>query len=124
MNLYTMTKEEMLRFTSTLTTLVPAEFTQADIDKIDAFVKSDGCTGVPDFYRNDCVIHDFWYRTHKNFDGSPITQDEADVGLRTLIQRHSWMGRFSPMAWWRWLALKEFFGRKAWRANEEPPLVS
>lgn len=74
---------------------------------------SDGCTAVPDFYRDVCLEHDVHYRTHARLDGSPIRRAEADRLLRLGIQARSPFGRASPMSWWRWAAVRAF-GRRAW----------
>lgn len=69
-------------------------------------IKSDGCSGVPDFFLVVCVEHDIHYATHKDFyTGENITQEDADKYLKWGIQYHSWFGRWSPMAWWRYSAL-------------------
>ena len=76
-------------------------------------LKSDGCSGVPDFYLDGCLEHDIHYRTHKWLDDEPIFKSEADERFRRVIQARSPFGRISPMSWWRWFAVKTF-GRKAW----------
>lgn len=65
-------------------------------------LKSDGCTGVPDFYLECCLEHDIHYRTHKKMDGTRITKAQADKTLKECIQSRSIFGRYSPMAWWRY----------------------
>ncbi len=74
---------------------------------------ADGCTGVPDFYLLGCLEHDIAYRTHKDPLCKPITKAEADQRLRWYISNNSVFGDLSPMAWWRWLAVK-WFANKAW----------
>ena len=113
----TMTNEQLLAFTRTLSTQDATKLTDDDYYRIGKFIKSDGCTGVPDFFLNGCKLHDFWYRTHRNLDGSPITEQQADKGLAQYIWRHSLFGRFSPMAWWRYQALEHIFAQKAWLAE-------
>ena len=103
----------LLVFLNTLSTNDPYQLNSDDIRKISDFIGSDGCTGVPDFYLSACIIHDFWYRSHRNFNGFPITKAEADMGFKKLIQKQSFLGVFSPMAQWRWLGVR-FFGQKAW----------
>ena len=76
-------------------------------------LKSDGCTGVPDFYLDACLEHDVHYRTHHWLDGEPIFKSEADERLRRVIQARSFLGIFSPLSWWRWAAVK-CFGGTAW----------
>lgn len=116
-----MSNVELLRFTLTLSSLDWKKFTPRDYKRIAIFINSDGCTDVPDFYLNGCIQHDWWFRTHRNFDGSPITEEEANQGLRDYVWHHSLFGHFSPLAWWRYYAL-EVFGKKAW--DEMPPLIS
>ena len=96
------------------------KFTQQDFDRIDAFIKGDGCSGVPDFYRNGCVIHDWGYRTHRDFKGNYVSQNQVDNWIKKYIQSKSLFGKFSPMAAWRYLALKNIFGNKAWNNEPEP----
>ena len=116
MNLQNLSTEQLLAFTSTLTTLKWQKLTDDDFKKIDKFVKSDGCSGVPDFYRNGCVIHDFYYRTHRNLNGSQITRRQADSVLRRYIMSKSPFGHFSPMAWWRYKGVRALAG-KAWTGD-------
>ena len=79
---------------------------------------SDGCTGVPDFYITGCYEHDVHYRTHKTLDGKPITRAESDRQLRQYIQSKSKFGRFSPMAWWRWVGVR-LLAKSAWEKDGE-----
>ena len=88
--------------------------TDEDFKKIKKFINGDGCTGVPDFFSNGCAGHDWMYRTHRDFYGRYITSDVADKFLKNYIQSKSWFGKYSPMAWWRYYALKKVFGRRAW----------
>ena len=79
---------------------------------------SDGCSVVPDFYVDGCYEHDVHYRTHQTLDGRPITRRRADCWFRQRIQEMSWFGRFSPMSWWRWVAVR-WAGESAWEADDE-----
>ncbi len=79
-------------------------------------LESDGCSGVPDFYLDACLEHDIHYRTHRWLDGLPIFKSEADERFRQVIQSRSAFGLFSPMSWWRWLAVK-WAGQKAWEGK-------
>lgn len=81
---------------------------------------ADGCTVVPEFYHHCCNEHDIHYRTHKTLDGEPITRAEADKRLRDCIIQSSMLHRFSPMAWWRWAAVRAF-AFHAWNKNNLPP---
>lgn len=104
---------EVFSFGVTLTTINPLKLSPKDIEKIKDFICSDGCTGVPNFYIDACIIHDFYYRTHRNFLGIEITKSEADYIFRKVIQKESFFKALSPMSWWRWLGVK-FFANKAW----------
>ena len=86
------------------------------IEALCAALNCDGCTGVPDFYLNGCLEHDIAYRTGRDALGNIITRAEADDRLRWYIQDHSVFGWLSPMAWWRWWAVREF-AAKAWKGN-------
>ena len=81
-----------------------------------ARLKSDGCTFVPDFYGGACLEHDIHYRTHKWLDGEPITKAEADTRFRLVMQAWSKLGKYDPMSWWRWLAVK-LCAHKAWNKH-------
>ena len=113
MSLRTLPNEDLLTFTSLLTTRDWRKLTKNDFKMIDRFTRSDGCSGVPDFHRNGCVIHDFWYRTHRNLDGTPISKRQADAGLRAYIMSRSWFGIASPMAWWRYAGVR-LLADRAW----------
>ena len=105
---------ECHRFSLLLSTRDWRFMTDLDVKMIEDFIKSDGCTGVPEFYHNQCVKHDWWYRTHLDFDCSPITKREADTRFRQGIQHKSKFGFLSPMAAWRWLGVF-FFAQSAWK---------
>ena len=84
-----------------------------------AWIKADGCSGIPDFYWIICLEHDIHYAYHWDFfTGDPILQEDADLYLKWGIQVHSWFGRWSPMAWWRYNALSRKhglgLGTKSW----------
>lgn len=88
----------------------------AHIERQCAALGCDGCTGVPDFYLMGCQEHDIAYRTGHDPLGFRITKAEADERFRWYIQNHSVFGNWSPMAWWRWWAVREL-GAKAWKGN-------
>jgi len=87
------------------------------VEAIAAEIDADGCTGVPDFYLLGCLEHDIAYRLHRDPIGDPISKPEADIRFRWYIQHHSWFGLASPMAWWRWAAVK-WFANKAWHHEQ------
>lgn len=111
-------KQRAIRFLSFLSSNDWKEFTEFDLKRIESFVDSDGCTGVPDFYHWGCVLHDWCYRTHIDFAGSDITKDQADLLLRDYIRSKSLFGRFSPMAWWRWRGVK-YLAERPWERYGE-----
>lgn len=97
-----------------------------------AAIHSDGCSGVPEFYHKCCLQHDlfYWYakdpqEAYKRYllDLEPWhdnlrhgTKAEADTELRQCIQNCSKLGKFSPMSWWRWVAVK-YLANKAWNSH-------
>ena len=89
---------------------------RAHVRSLAARLGSDGCTGVPDFFRDACLEHDIAYRTGKTVDGVPLTRARADAIFRRRIQTDSWFGRLSPMSWWRWAGVR-FLGGSSWRGS-------
>lgn len=97
-------------------------------------IKSDGCSDVPDFHLKCCLEHDlsYWYaKCPKSAFNSylldeddiwlrakSLKQSDADARFRRCIQQDSIFGRFSPMSWWRFFALK-IFGGKAWSQHRK-----
>lgn len=82
-------------------------------------IKSDGCSGptLP-MYEDGCFEHDIHYAIHKDFyEGVEILQEDADRMMKWYIWTHSWFGRWSPMARWRYRALSKNganFGEASW----------
>lgn len=109
-------EKDALRFLATLSSDDWRKFTQTDFDRIAEFTNSDGCTGVIDFYRNGCILHDFGYRTHLDFKGNKTAKEATDIMLRDYIRSKSWFGKYSPLAWWRWQGVK-YLAERAWRTN-------
>jgi len=106
---------DLLTFIESLSASDPHKLTAFDVDKIRWYIKSDGCSGVPDFYVDECIKHDFYYRTKHDFSGRLISKKEADLRFREGIQRKSKLGVMSPLAWWRWLGVTLFpQAHKAW----------
>lgn len=88
----------------------------ADVHLTARALNTDGCSGparLTQWYRAACEEHDIFYRTHLTVDRLQVTKDFADAVLRLRITRDSWLGRFSPVAWWRDMALS-LFGQDAW----------
>lgn len=73
-----------------------------------AQLNSDGCTWATEFYKDACLYHDILCSTHADLDGTPILWEEAHLRFRQVIQSRSLFGRFSPMAWWRYWAVRRF----------------
>lgn len=105
--------QALLKFSKTLSTTDYQKLRKSDIKKIRMFICSDGCTGVPDIYLSACIVHDFWYRLHRDLDGTLITREVADARFRQMMQEKSKFKLFSPVALWRWLGVRAF-GSKAW----------
>lgn len=104
-------------FIDSLSTSDPLKLTKDDIKNIRLYIDSDGCTGVPDFYKEECIKHDFYYRTHHGFDRKMMTKNEADLAFMRGIQAKSKFGKYSPMALWRYLGVK-LFGGSAWQGEK------
>lgn len=100
------TQAEIITFSTRLSTTDPAKFTKEDYAAIEEYIQSDGCTLVPDFYREVCIEHDFYYETHRDFSGRYISRAEADRRLRERKQQFSKLGKASPMSWWRWAGVR------------------
>ena len=108
----------LIDFIESLSTSDPNKLTSVDIDKIRWFIKSDGCSGVPDIYVAECIKHDFYYRTHHDFSGKLIRKTEADRLFRIGIQLKSKLGVFSPLSWGRWLGVTFLpQAHRAWNAK-------
>ena len=71
-------------------------------------IKSDGCSVVTETYHDCCIVHDLGYRVGIDCWGHPINREEADLAFRFCMQSKSRFGRFSPMSWWRYLAVRVF----------------
>lgn len=73
---------------------------------------ADGCSGPTlQVHRACCDEHDIHYRTGQRLDGTPITRREADAEFRRCMQERSRLGKWTPMAWWRWAAVRTFGGQ-------------
>ena len=82
--------------------------TKEYVKLLDSAIKSDGCTGVKDYYRDCCVIHDLAYRGAVDPWGVSITRAQADTNLRLCIQSKSRLGVFSPLSWVRYAGVSVF----------------
>ena len=45
----------LLEFIQNLSTSDPLKLSKEDITNIKLYIDSDGCTGVPDFYKAECI---------------------------------------------------------------------
>lgn len=84
------------------------------VEQIAHSLNTDGCSGPAlQVYVEACWEHDIHYRTHKTVHGKPLTKEQADRILWERVREFSWLGVVSPMAWWRYYAVKHF-GQKSW----------
>ena len=88
--------------------LVPATEEEWQIVRRNATEQqTDGCTRGTQAYLDCCYLHDTLLRTQRSWkDGRDVSKAEADLALRVCIQRRSVFGKWSPMAWWRLVAVK------------------
>jgi len=110
-------EETLNRFLKILGAPDPDRFSQREWELVEVYVKSDGCTGVIDFKRKACIEHDFYFRTHHDFEGKAISFMDANKRFRIRMQRLSRFGVISPLAWWRWAAVC-VFARSAWEGKK------
>lgn len=73
-----------------------------------AELQSDGCSHVTQAFLDCCLEHDIHYRTGHTLLGVKITREEADRLFRKCMQQRSMFKYFSPMSWWRWMAVRVF----------------
>ena len=104
------------------------------IRKEAAKIKSDGCSGVPDFHLDCCLQHDLSYvygkcprsAYHHYCDdvglywevADSISKREADATFRKCNQALSPFGKLSPMSWWRWAGVR-IFGKGIWAKKKD-----
>jgi len=88
------------------------------VRQVAAALKSDGCTGVVDIYKDACLEHDIHYRLGRTLGGYVITRADADRRFRLVMQSRSPFGRISPMSWWRWAGVR-IGGRAIWNRYRE-----
>lgn len=67
---------------------------------------ADGCTGATGGWVDCCLEHDVHYRLRTTLDGTPISRRDADARFRACMQSRSRLGWWSPVAWWRWAAVR------------------
>jgi len=94
-------QSELIDFIESLSTSDPDKLTREDIDKIRWFIRSDGCSGVPDICVDECIKHDFYFRTHHDFSGKLIRFEEANSKFRNgLLKKRHYL-----LAWERWIGV-------------------
>ncbi len=78
-----------------------------------AEIDSDGCTFVNRLYGRRqspsylcCLQHDVEYFDGETVEGDPVTRRQADQRFRRCVQEWSTLGRWSPLAWARWLGVR------------------
>ncbi len=105
----------LIDFVASLSASDPASLTQADIDKIRWYIKSDGCTGVPDICVDECIKHDFYFRTGVDFSGKLISFENANLEFF----RGLWGKGHYILACVRWLGVTYHpRAKQAWRNRE------
>ena len=87
-----------------------------ELAKKAAELKFDGCTGVADFHLPCCYHHDLMYRTGKDIYGTEVSRKEADYEFMLCIQSRSRLGKFSPMAFVRWVGVR-LLASRAWKGK-------
>lgn len=91
--------------------LKPGErLTHERIVELGKAICSDGCTKIPDFHLDCCIVHDLGYEYGIDPWGNAIDRADVDANFRTCMQAESPLGRFDPMSWWRWAGVR-IFGR-------------
>lgn len=110
-------EEDLLDFIKELSTFDHLSMTDNDCKMIRYYVHSDGCTRVSSLYLPECYKHDFYYRTHHDFEGKLITRAEADKRFRLGIQKRSGCGVYNLLSWWRWAGVR-LWGYNAWYKRE------
>lgn len=112
-----MMNSDLVHFVRSLSTTDPEKLTAEDIEKIRWYIKSDGCTGVIDICVDECIKHDFYFRTGVDFSGRLITFEEANM----LFFRGLWRKRQYFFACTRWLGVSFIPGaRSAWASRRVP----
>lgn len=76
-----------------------------------AALGSDGCTGVSEWHRRCCLLHDVMYRTGQDMDGRAITRAEADYLFWECNRQRTPFSFLSPRSWVRWAGVRLW----AWR---------
>lgn len=71
-------------------------------------LQSDGCSHVTSMYLDCCLEHDIHYRTGRTLSNEEISRAQADKIFRECMQSRSIFKVFSPMSWWRWMAVRLF----------------
>lgn len=106
---------DLIEFIASLSTSDPDKLTDADIDKIRWYIKSDGCTGVPDICVKECVKHDFYFRTGVDFSGKLISFADANKHFFNGL----WKNRHYLLACIRWVGVTYLPQAKAaWHKRE------
>lgn len=123
----------MNRFLKYLGESNPDRFTKQQWHLVWAYIKSDFCSAVADVMKWACVEHDFYYRTHCDFFGRPITFMQANKRFMKrmiklsnpfsgsqsvdLVVLGEVIAHLNPMAWWRFAAVC-LFAKSAWEGKQ------
>lgn len=79
---------------------------------------TDGCSSITQVFQDCCFEHDIGYRTGADVDGNPLNRGQVDAAFRRCMQSHSKVGKASPIAAVRWVAVRAF-GWRGWRKSRE-----
>lgn len=69
---------------------------------------TDGCSGATGAFAECCMEHDIAYRTGLTVNGEAQTKEQADTRFLHCMQSRSVLGFYSPVAWWRYAAVRCF----------------
>lgn len=106
-------EESLEWFLASLSTTNPDKFTDLDWQLIRTYTRSDGCSGVSDWHVKACWEHDFYFRTHHDFEGKVISFSEANLRFLRRLFKLSWLSIFNLRAYIRWLGVT-VLGKNAW----------
>lgn len=79
-------------------------------------IRSDGCSGVPDWRVWTCWEHDIHYKHARTLAGAKLNRRQADWILRRRIEQASELGALSAHAWFWWVGVR-IGGFVAWHRH-------
>lgn len=109
-------EESLAWFLQQLSTTNPDHFTKEDWALVRTYTRSDGCTRVMDWEVETCWEHDFYFRTHHDFEGKIISFCQANARYLQRMLRRSPFGVFNLRAYIRWAGVS-LLGKPAWHGR-------